>query len=50
MDEIGEPYSFTIDGDTLIDDTVTVRDRNTAEQHRINIDQMLAFLAEKIDA
>ena len=48
MDEAGTPYCFTIDGDTLSDQTVTVRDRDTAEQSRIAIDQVEAFLAEKI--
>ena len=32
MDEVGTPYCFTIDGDTLKDQTVTVRDRDTASQ------------------
>ena len=34
MDEAGTPYCFTIDGDTLHDQTVTVRDRDTAAQER----------------
>jgi glycyl-tRNA synthetase len=48
MDEAGTPFCFTIDGDTLTDRTVTVRDRDTAGQHRIALDQVEAFLAEKI--
>ena len=48
MDEAGTPYSFTIDGDTLTDQTVTVRDRDTQSQERINLDKVEAFLAEKI--
>jgi glycyl-tRNA synthetase len=48
MDEAGTPYCFTIDGDTLQDNTVTVRDRDTAGQERINIDQVVSFLSEKI--
>jgi glycyl-tRNA synthetase len=48
MDEIGTPYCFTIDGDTLKDQTVTVRDRDTASQQRIAIDKVAAFLAERI--
>ena len=48
MDEIGTPYCFTIDGDTLTDQTVTVRDRDTAAQHRIAIDKVDAFLAERL--
>jgi glycyl-tRNA synthetase len=34
QDEIGTPYCVTIDFDTLEDDTVTVRNRNTTEQQR----------------
>lgn len=48
MDEAGTPYCFTIDGQTLEDQTVTVRDRDTQEQQRINIDKVESFLAEKI--
>jgi len=48
MDEVGAPYCFTIDGETLTDQTVTVRDRDTASQERINIDQVPAYLAERM--
>ncbi len=48
MDEAGCPYCFTIDGDTLNDNTVTVRDRDTASQERIALDAVGAFLAEKL--
>jgi glycyl-tRNA synthetase len=48
MDEIGTPYCFTVDGETLTDQTVTVRDRDTAGQHRIGLDQVEAFLADKL--
>ena len=48
MDEAGTPYCFTIDGDTLSDQTVTVRERDTQAQQRISIDNVGAFLAEKI--
>jgi glycyl-tRNA synthetase len=37
QDEIGTPYCITIDGDTLKDDTVTIRDRDTLKQERIPI-------------
>jgi glycyl-tRNA synthetase len=40
MDEIGTPYSITIDFDTLQDGTVTVRDRDTREQKRVKIDDL----------
>jgi glycyl-tRNA synthetase len=48
QDEIGTPYCFTIDGDTLTDGTVTVRERNTMAQERIHLDNVLAFLREKL--
>jgi glycyl-tRNA synthetase len=49
MDEIGTPYCVTVDGDTMKDQTVTIRERDTLAQHRIAIDQVRAFLAEKLD-
>ncbi len=48
MDEAGCPYCFTIDGDTLTNQTVTVRDRDTGHQDRINLDKVSAFLTEKL--
>lgn len=48
MDEAGCPYCFTVDGDTLKDQTVTVRDRDTGQQQRIAISQVAGFLAEKL--
>ena len=48
MDEAGTPYCFTVDGDTLTDQTVTVRDRDTLQQERIPIDHIGTFLARKI--
>jgi glycyl-tRNA synthetase len=37
QDEIGTPYCIVIDFDTLENDTVTVRDRDTTEQKRVTI-------------
>ncbi len=48
MDEIGTPTCITIDGDTLQDQTVTVRDRDTLAQERIHLDQVERYLAEKM--
>lgn len=48
MDEAGTPYCFTIDGDTLKDQTVTVRDRDTGGQERIALDQVSRFLGDKL--
>lgn len=46
QDEIGTPFCFTIDNDTITDKTVTVRHRNTMEQERIHIDEVLPFMDE----
>ncbi len=43
MDEAGTPYCFTIDGDTMTDDTVTVRDRDTMEQRRMPVSEIAHF-------
>ncbi len=48
-DEIGTPYCVTIDFDTLEDNTVTVRDRDTMEQIRIKIDELENYIAEKVE-
>ena len=49
QDEIGTPYCVTIDFDTLEDDTVTVRDRDTMEQIRLNINELENWISEKIE-
>ncbi|MEQ8769167.1 MAG: glycine--tRNA ligase [Phycisphaerales bacterium] len=48
MDEAGTPYCFTIDGETLEDGTVTVRDRDTGAQERMPMAEVAAFLGEKL--
>ena len=48
MDEAGCPFCFTIDGDSLTDGTVTVRDRDTQAQSRIPIAEVPAFLDKKL--
>ena len=48
QDEIGTPYCITVDFDTLEDNQVTVRDRDTMEQIRIPIDQVEKYISEKI--
>ncbi|MAE51883.1 MAG: glycine--tRNA ligase [Micavibrio sp.] len=50
QDEIGTPYCFTIDNDTINDQTVTVRERNTMAQERIHMDKVKEFLHEKMRA
>ncbi len=48
QDEIGTPFCFTVDYDTLEDKAVTVRDRDTTAQHRLPLADVAAFLREKI--
>ncbi|HRH30728.1 MAG TPA: glycine--tRNA ligase [Candidatus Paceibacterota bacterium] len=47
QDEIGTPFCITIDYDTLENNTVTVRDRDTQEQKRIPIDELVNFLTDQ---
>lgn len=44
QDEIGTPWCITIDFDTLNDNTVTIRDRDTAKQERIDIEEIVYYL------
>jgi len=48
-DEIGTPYCITIDFDTIEDNCVTIRDRDTMEQIRISIDDLEDFIGEKVE-
>jgi glycyl-tRNA synthetase len=48
QDEVGTPYCFTIDGDTLKDGTVTLRERDSMKQERIAEDKLAAFLSDKL--
>jgi glycyl-tRNA synthetase len=48
QDEIGTPLCVTIDFDTLDDDQVTVRDRDTMAQDRIPISGLVAYLGDRL--
>jgi glycyl-tRNA synthetase len=48
MDEIGTPFCITVDHDTIKDNTVTIRDRDTTKQIRKNINEIISFIKEKI--
>lgn len=48
QDELGTPYCVTIDFDTLENDTVTLRDRDTMKQERVPIDQLVSLLQHKL--
>lgn len=48
QDEIGTPYAITIDYDTLEDNSVTIRDRDTLNQDRIKIEELEEYLDKKL--
>ena len=48
QDEIGTPWGVTVDGDTLADGTVTLRDRDTLEQTRVPADELGDLLTARL--
>ena len=48
QDEIGTPFCITVDFDTLEDQAVTVRDRDTMGQERVALDQVEGYLAQRL--
>ena len=48
QDEVGTPFCITVDGDSIKDGTVTVRDRDTLMQERIPADRLTTYLSEKL--
>ena len=48
QDEIGTPYCVTIDFDSIDDDAVTVRDRDTTEQERVPVGGLVAEIARRL--
>jgi glycyl-tRNA synthetase len=49
QDESGTPYCLTIDGQTIEDQTVTLRDRDTTEQIRLKQTELIPYLQEKLE-
>jgi len=47
-DEIGTPFAVTVDFDSLQDQAVTVRERDSMQQERVGIDKLNLYLAEKL--
>jgi glycyl-tRNA synthetase len=47
-DEIGTPFCVTVDFDTLDDQAVTVRERDTMQQERVGLDQIQGYLAQRL--
>lgn len=50
QDEIGTPYCVTVDFDTLTDNAVTVRDRDTMEQERVPVSEFKRYFDEKFSS
>lgn len=50
QDEIGTPYCITVDFDTLNDQAVTVRDRDTMQQERVKTSELLAYFQDKLQS
>ena len=48
QDEIGTPWCVTIDFQSLEDDTVTVRDRDTTKQERVSVDKLPEYIENKL--
>ncbi|NUV63101.1 His/Gly/Thr/Pro-type tRNA ligase C-terminal domain-containing protein, partial [Streptomyces sp. CAI-85] len=48
QDEIGTPYCVTVDFDTLDDNAVTVRERDSMKQERVSLDQIEGYLAGRL--
>jgi len=48
QDEIGTPYCITVDFDTLSDNTITIRDRDTMQQERVSTDKIIDYLRGKL--
>ena len=48
QDEIGTPYCITVDFETLEDDAVTIRERDTMNQERIGLDHVRGYFAERL--
>jgi glycyl-tRNA synthetase len=48
MDEVGTPFCITVDGQTADDQTVTIRHRDSMAQDRVSIDQVAAYIAERL--
>jgi glycyl-tRNA synthetase len=48
QDEIGTPFCITVDFETLEDQAVTVRERDTMQQERVSLDKLRGYLAERL--
>jgi glycyl-tRNA synthetase len=48
QDEVGTPFCITVDFDTLDDDAVTIRERDSMSQDRVGLDAVEAYLAARL--
>ena len=48
QDEIGTPFCITVDFDTLEDQAVTIRERDTMNQERVALNQVKSYLAARL--
>ena len=48
QDEIGTPWCITVDGESVEQGTVTIRDRDTLEQIRVSTDQVVGWVRERL--
>jgi glycyl-tRNA synthetase len=48
QDEVGTPFCITVDSQTLQDQSVTVRHRDSMQQERVGTDHLLGFLKERL--
>jgi len=48
QDEAGTPFGVTVDGQSMTDSTVTIRDRDTLKQDRVSVDQLATYLTERL--
>ena len=48
QDEAGTPFCVTVDSQTLTDDTVTIRDRDTLKQERIGVKEVAQVIRERL--
>jgi glycyl-tRNA synthetase len=48
QDEVGTPFCITVDNDTATDQTVTIRDRDSLEQWRVKVDDVVAEIDKRL--
>ena len=48
QDEIGTPFCVTVDFDSLEDNAVTIRERDTMSQERVSLDRLTSYLSEQL--